>query len=144
MSAVLLQVQTAEAFYQKGLVAITDVLQAKVRLAEVERDLRKAQGDYRIALANLSRLSGIPEEELLNLEEPKVVVDVKPLEFHLQKAKERNILKAQRQAIEAFRAQRVLPKPVFPKLFVEEFIPTQTKIPTLNQRVCLVLWVALP
>ncbi len=119
-SAVLLQVQTAEAFYQKGLVAITDVLQAKVRLAEVERDLRKAQGDYRVALANLSRLSGIPEEELLNLEEPKAEVDVKPLEFYLQRARERNILKAQRQAIEAFRAQGGIAKSqFFPKLFVE-------------------------
>jgi OMF family outer membrane factor len=134
-SAVLLQVQTAEAFYQKGLVAITDVLQARVRLAEVERDLRKAQGDYRVALANLSRLSGIPEEELLNLEEPKAEVDVKPLEFYLQRAKERNILKAQRRAIEAFRAQRGIAKSqFFPKLFVEGVYTYSDQNPNISPK----------
>jgi outer membrane protein TolC len=134
-SAVLLQVQTAEAFYQKGLVAITDVLQARVRLAEVERDLRKAQGDYRVALANLSRLSGIPEEELLNLEEPKAEVDAKPLEFYLQSAKERNILKAQRRAIEAFRAQRGIAKSqFFPKLFVEGLYTYSDQNPSIRPK----------
>jgi Outer membrane protein len=134
-SAVLLQVQTAEAFYQKGLVAITDVLQARVRLAEVERELRKAQGDYRVALANLSRLSGIPEEELLNLEEPRAEVDVKPLEFYLQSVKERNVLKAQRQTIEAFRAQRSIAKSqFFPKLFVEGVYTYSDQNPSIRPK----------
>ncbi len=134
-AAVLLQVQTAEAFYQRGLVAITDVLQARVRLAEVERDLRRAQGNYKVALANLSRLSGIPEQELLNLEEPKGKLEIKPLEFYLERAKERNVLKAQRQAIESFRAQRDIARSqFFPKLFVEGVYTYSDQNPSIRPR----------
>ncbi|WP_448587876.1 TolC family protein [Thermocrinis sp.] len=118
--AVELQLRTAQAFYEKGLVAITDVLQARVRLAEVERDLRKAEGNYRLSLANLSRLSGLPEEELKELEEPKAELDLRPLEYYLQSAKKRNILKAQRETVEVFKAQRKLAKSQFyPKVFLE-------------------------
>jgi outer membrane protein TolC len=71
LDAVRSQYERAKAFFKEGLVAITDVLQAQVRLAEVQRDLRQAQGNYNIALANLSKLTGIPQEELKELEPPK-------------------------------------------------------------------------
>ncbi len=115
-----LQLNTAQAFYEKGLVAITDVLQARVRLAEVERELRKAEGNYRLALANLSRISGLPEEELTDLEEPKSNVELKPLDYYLLYVRDRNILKAQRERIDIFKAEKKLARSgFFPKLFFE-------------------------
>ncbi|WP_333784025.1 TolC family protein [Thermocrinis sp.] len=133
--AVELQLSTAEAFYQKGLVAITDLLQTKVRLAEVERDLRKAEGNYNLALSNLSRLSGIPEEELRELQEPEVDLDIKPLEHYMRFVERRNILEAQRERLKIFKAQRKLAKSeFFPKIFLETSYTYTDQNPALRPK----------
>ncbi|WP_448584052.1 TolC family protein [Thermocrinis sp.] len=130
-----LQLSTAKAFYERGLVAITDVLQARVRLAEVERELRKAEGNHKLALANLSRISGLPEEELINLEEPKLDIDLKPLDYYLLSVENRSILKAQKERIELFNAQGKLARSeFFPKLFVEAFYTYTDQNPALKPK----------
>ncbi|MFN3947872.1 MAG: TolC family protein, partial [Aquificaceae bacterium] len=112
-----------QAFYKEGLVAITDVLQARVKLAEVERDLRQAEGNYRIALANLSRLTGIEEEKLQSLRPLDTKVETPELETLLQRALEkRPVLKIARERIKIQREQRQIELSNFyPKVFVEAF-----------------------
>ncbi|MGK0689267.1 MAG: TolC family protein [Aquificaceae bacterium] len=110
-----------EAFYKEGLVAITDVLQAKVKLAEVERDLRQAEGNYRIALANLSRLTGIEEERLKELEPIKSQVEVPDLKELIDKAMvQRPALRLAKESMEVARLKRRLELSAFyPKAFLE-------------------------
>ncbi len=112
-----------QAFYREGLVAITDVLQAQVKLAEVERDLRQAEGNYRIAIANLSRLTGIEEEKLQNLKPVDTKVETPSLEALLQKALEkRPLLEIARERIKIQKHQRQIELSNFyPKVFIEAF-----------------------
>lgn len=112
-----------EAFYREGLVAITDVLQARVKLAEVERDLRKAQGDYRIALANLSRITGIEEKDLTSLEPVNLKVELPTLEELIEKAiSKRPIIKMARERLKISKEQRTMELSSFhPKVFLEAF-----------------------
>ena len=112
-----------QAFYREGLVAITDVLQAQVKLAEVERDLRQAEGNYRIAIANLSRLTVIEEEKLQNLKPVDTKVETPSLEALLQKALEkRPLLEIARERIKIQKHQRQIELSNFyPKVFIEAF-----------------------
>lgn len=48
----------AQEFFKEGLITKVDVLQSKVRLAEVKRNLQEAQGNYKIAVSRLSQLIG--------------------------------------------------------------------------------------
>lgn len=125
--AIQAQYETARAFYQKGLVAVTDVLQAKVRLSEVERTLRTAEGEYRVALANLSRLTGIKEEELTPLEEPTLQEEDRPLSYWLDMARsKRPILKALVYLTESTRSKVLQARSQFiPKLWFQgEYVYT--------------------
>ncbi|MFN3599068.1 MAG: TolC family protein [Aquificaceae bacterium] len=112
-----------QAFYREGLVAITDVLQAQVKLAEVERDLRQAEGNYRIAIANLSRLTGIEEEKLQNLKPVDKKVDIQSPEALIQRALEnRPLLEIARERIKIQKHQRQIELSNFyPKVFIEAF-----------------------
>ncbi|WP_028950584.1 TolC family protein [Sulfurihydrogenibium subterraneum] len=47
-----------EGFFQQGIITKVDLLQSKVRLSEVKRDLQQAEGNYKIALSRLSQLIG--------------------------------------------------------------------------------------
>jgi len=97
------------------------VLQAKVKLAEVERDLRQAEGNYRIALANLSRLTGIEEERLKELEPIKSQVEVPNLKELIDKAMvQRPALRLAKESMEVARLKRRLELSAFyPKAFLE-------------------------
>jgi len=104
LRAVRSQYELAKAFYEKGLVAITDVLQAKVKLHEVRAKLRKTKGDYKVLLTKLSNLTGIVEKKLTKLEEFKRLPKVKSLDYYLQRAYEkREVLKAYRYRVKVFR-----------------------------------------
>ena len=133
--AVEVQLKTAQAFYERGLVAITDVLQARVRLAEVERDLRQAIGNYKLALGNLSRLSALAEDQLTHLQEPKVEIDIKPLDYYLEAAGKRNLLQAQREAVEISKAQRkVFKSQFYPKIFLEALYTYSDQNPAIKPK----------
>ncbi|GAB6072068.1 TolC family protein [Venenivibrio stagnispumantis] len=66
-----------EGFLEQGLVTKVELLQAKVRKAEVERDLRDAKGRYKVALSNLERLVG---ESLKNENFEPVNIPIKDIE----------------------------------------------------------------
>ncbi len=121
LSAVSSDLRLREAFFKEGLVAITDVLQARVRLSEVQRDLRQAQGNYRIALENLSRLTDLPPQELKDLREPKVEPKEVELESLLQTALEkRPLLRLARERVRLSRAQtKAELSAYYPKVFLE-------------------------
>ncbi|MCS7284252.1 MAG: TolC family protein [Hydrogenobacter thermophilus] len=122
LEAIDSQYRRAEAFYKEGLVAITDVLQAKVRLAEVQRDLRKAEGDYSVALANLSKLTGIPQEKLKDLQLPQIAdYQVPDLESLYLKALERRlILRAYSERVyQAKKLQDIERSKYLPKVFAQ-------------------------
>ncbi len=58
LKAVKSHLKVVEGFYKEGLVAKVDLLQAQVRLSEVKRDLKKAQGDFNVAKSRLGVLIG--------------------------------------------------------------------------------------
>ncbi|SNZ12977.1 TolC family protein [Hydrogenobacter hydrogenophilus] len=122
LEAIRAQYERAKAFYKEGLVAITDVLQAQVRLAEVQRDLRQAEGNYSIALANLSKLTGIKEDSLKDLE-PLKSVSYTPESFQklYQMALEnRPILRVySERVVQARRLTEIERSKYLPKVFVQ-------------------------
>lgn len=100
------QLLRTEAFFKQGLVAITDVLQARVRLSEVKRDLRDAQGKLDVAKANLASLLYVPEENLGKVEPLKVSPQDVSLEQAIQTAlAERPIIKAYAESVYQARQQ---------------------------------------
>lgn len=48
----------AEGFFEAGLITKVDLLQTRVRLAEVQRDLTQAESSKRVAISRLSQLIG--------------------------------------------------------------------------------------
>ena len=136
LSAVSSELRLREAFFKEGLVAITDVLQAKVRLAEVQRDLRQAEGSYRIALENLSRLTGLPVQELKDLQEPKIDLQEPSLEELIESALEnRPIVRLARERLRIAQAQRKLElSNYYPKLFVEALYTYSDQNPALKPK----------
>ncbi len=65
LEAVKAHLERVKGFFEEGLVTKVDILQAKVKLSEVKRDLRSAQGKLKIAKSNLSRLIGKSEDEVV-------------------------------------------------------------------------------
>jgi len=111
------QYELSKAYYKKGLVAITDILEARVKLSEVERKLKRAQANYRISLSNLSRLTKVSEKDLEKLSQPKPDVRIKNLDFYIGEAlKRRALLRAYLERIgiaklkEKIKLSRFLPK----------------------------------
>lgn len=125
-----------EAFFREGLIAITDVLQAKVRLAEVERDLRQAEGNYRITIANLSRLTGIEEEKLKDLKPINIKPQPQKLEELIQKAIEnRPAIKLARERLKIAENQRRLEiSQFYPKVFLEGVYNYSDQNPTVSPK----------
>ncbi|AAC07128.1 TolC family protein [Aquifex aeolicus] len=100
LKAVKSQYQLAKAYYEKGLVAITDLLQAKVRIHEVKEKIRKEKGNLETLLVNLSNLTGIEKEKLRNIQEIEGIPEIKDLSYYLKTAYERRgILKAQKEKV---------------------------------------------
>ncbi len=63
-----------EEFFKEGLITKVDLLQSKVRLSEVERSLTEAKGNYKVALAKLSKLIGKNLKEDEDFEKPKIEI----------------------------------------------------------------------
>jgi outer membrane protein TolC len=94
MEAVKAHLERVKGFFEEGLVTKVDILQAKVKLSKVKRDLRSAQGKLKIAKSNLARLIG-KNEEKISVE--KVLINI-PEELDLAELektalKKRNIIK---------------------------------------------------
>ncbi len=122
LQAVESQLKRAEAFYREGIVAITDVLQAQVRLAEVQRDMRDSEGNYRVALAGLSKLTGVSEKELESIEPVKVEMrDLPSLEeLYSIALQRRGILAAYKERVfQAKRSKDVEISRYLPKFFLQ-------------------------
>lgn len=68
----------AEAKYNAGVVAKTEVLDAQVQLAKAEADLLKAKSQEEKAYINLKKLLGLAQDELIELTD---TFDYKPADF---------------------------------------------------------------
>ncbi|MDW8095687.1 MAG: TolC family protein [Aquificaceae bacterium] len=134
--AVAMDLRQREAFYREGLIAITDVLQARVRLAEVERDLRKTEGEYLVALANLSRLTGVEEERLKSIEPPKVEIKSTELSQWIKLSEEkRSVIKMLSERLRINQLQRRSELSQFyPKLFLEAVYNYSDQNPTFSPK----------
>ncbi|MCS6956919.1 MAG: TolC family protein [Aquificaceae bacterium] len=139
--AIASNLKQREAFFKEGLVAITDVLQAKVRLAEVERDLRQAEGNYRTALSNLSRLTGIKEEKLKELKPPLLEPSIPKLESLTEKAlQNRPIIRLTKERLRIAKNQKDIElSQLYPKLFVEALYSYSDQNPALSPKGTFVL-----
>ncbi len=71
LEAVKAHLRTVKGFYEEGLVAKVDLLQAQVRISEVKRDLRKAEGNLRVAKSRLAVLLGKDIDYQFSVEEKK-------------------------------------------------------------------------
>ncbi len=123
----------AKAFYEQGLVAITDVLQAQVRLSEVQRDVIKAQGLYNVALSRLSQLIGINVDKI---EPINVDPQIEELEFYTRQAiSNRDILKVYRYKVQQIKNLQEIDKSNFlPKVFLQgEYVYTDQN-PTIKPK----------
>jgi len=69
---------TVQDMYQQGVIAYPDVLQTKVRLANAENNLVKAQNNYDLTLYNLNDLIGLPLDSEIVLGE-KLTYEKSPL-----------------------------------------------------------------
>jgi outer membrane protein TolC len=94
--AVELSLKQAQEFHKQGLVSKVDVLQAKVKLAEVERNIKKAEGNLKIAIANLNNLlnQNLDKEIKLEKVDIKIPENLNLLDLEKQALKNRNIIKA--------------------------------------------------
>ncbi|MEN3033538.1 MAG: TolC family protein [Aquificaceae bacterium] len=92
-----------EAFFKAGLITVTEVLQARVRQSEALRELQRAEGQLRISLENLKRLTG---REVKDLNPPEMMPEPEPLERSLIKAQKRASLKIIEEQAKLLRAQR--------------------------------------
>ncbi len=111
----------AEGFFKEGLITKVDVLQSKVRLAEVRRNLQEAQGSYKIALSKLSQLIGeeIKDE---NFQPVKIQIqDLPDLNTLVETAyKNRKILKFYEESIKQAEKSAEIEKSGFlPKVFIQ-------------------------
>ncbi len=94
LEAVKSHLERVKGFFEEGLVTKVDILQAKVKLSKVKRDLRSAEGKLKIAKSNLGRLIGKDDEEI---DVEKVLINV-PENLDLKELektalKKRNIIK---------------------------------------------------
>ncbi|RUM30410.1 MAG: TolC family protein, partial [Aquifex sp.] len=116
LKAVRSQYELAKAYYEKGLVAITDVLQARVRMQEVKEKLRRERGNLETLLVYLSNLTGMNKERLRKLNEIKGVPEIREFNYYLKLAYERRgILKVQKERISILEN--------FSKVKVSEYLP---------------------
>lgn len=110
-----------EGFFQEGIITKVDLLQSKVRLAEVKRDLQQAEGNYKIALSRLSQLIGedLKDEnfEPLNIE----IKDIPSLDTLIETAyQKRKILDFYKENINQAEKVVEIEKSAFlPKVFLQ-------------------------
>ncbi|WP_456392956.1 TolC family protein [Persephonella sp.] len=61
LEAVQKHLERVKEFYKQGLVARIEILQTKVKLSEIQRNLRKAEGELKIAKAVLQNVMNVNE-----------------------------------------------------------------------------------
>ncbi|MEJ5172209.1 MAG: TolC family protein [Hydrogenothermaceae bacterium] len=115
----------AEGFFQEGLITKVDLLQTKVRLAEVRKNLTEAQGNYIIALSRLSQLIG---EEIKDEKFEPFKIDI-PDNLDIKNLLEREnrpILSYYRESIKQLeKLEKIESAGFLPKLFIQgEYIYT--------------------
>lgn len=111
-----------EEFFKEGLITKVDLLQSKVRLAEVERNLTEAKGNYKVALAKLSKLIGKNLKEDEDFEKPNIdIKEPEDFESLLKIAyKKREIIKYIEENINIGEKKVDIEKSTFlPKVFVQ-------------------------
>jgi outer membrane protein TolC len=117
LKAVRKHLYRVEEFYKEGLVTKIDILQTKVKLSEVKRNLRKAEGDLKVAKAYLKNILNESIDSDFQIESVKLNIPEKlNLDFLYQKAlKNRKIIKSVR-----YRQKQV---EHLQKIQVSEFLP---------------------
>ncbi|WP_297888051.1 TolC family protein [Sulfurihydrogenibium sp.] len=113
--------QQAEGFFKEGLITKVDVLQSKVRIAEVKRNLQEAKGNHKIALSKLSQLVG---EEVKDERFEPVKIEIKELpdlDTLVETAyKNRKILDFYKETIkQAEKSAKIEQSAFLPKVFIQ-------------------------
>lgn len=117
----------AEGFFQAGLITKVDLLQTKVKLSEVKRDLVQAQSNRKVAVARLSQLIGrdLSDE---TLEKPQIdISDLKDFKELLEIAyTNRGIVDYYRYSIkQAEKLESIQKADFLPKVFAQaEYVYT--------------------
>ncbi|MCX7760493.1 MAG: TolC family protein [Hydrogenothermaceae bacterium] len=109
----------AEGFFQEGLITKVDLLQTKVRLAEVRKNLTEAQGNHKIAISKLSQLLG---EEIKDEKFEPVKMDIpEKLDIkNLLEKENRPIVSYYRESIKQLEnLEKIESAGFLPKLFIQ-------------------------
>ncbi len=122
LEAVKAHVERVKGFLEEGLVTQVDLLQAKVKLSEIKRDLRSAQGKLKLTKSRLLTIMGKSPDEDIDVQ--NVLINV-PEELELKKLEElaikhRPILKYlnfQKKKIERF--ADIQKSDFYPKVFAQ-------------------------
>ncbi len=120
LTAVEKHLERVRAFFKEGLVARIDILQTKVRLSQVKRDLRKSEGEFKIALERLKNILNVKDSfpvEPVNVNIPESL----NLQSLIEKAyKNRTIIKAIDTKLEQLQGyERIERSPFLPKIFAQ-------------------------
>jgi len=74
-------VEQAQAFFDVGMLVESDLLQAKVKLAEMDETVIRARNGARLARAGLARAMGLAQDRALELAEPRSFADPLPASY---------------------------------------------------------------
>ncbi|SNZ02924.1 Outer membrane protein TolC [Persephonella hydrogeniphila] len=117
LKAVQKHLYRVKEFYKEGLVTKIDILQTKVKLSEIKRNLRKAEGDLKVAKAYLNNILNEDIDSDFSVEDVKINIPEKiDLNYLYSKALEnRNIIKSIR-----YRKRQI---ENLEKIYISEFLP---------------------
>ncbi len=140
--AVEKHLETVKAFHEEGLVTKVDILQAQVRLSEVIRDLRKAEGNLKIAKSHLAVLIGKDIDFPFNVE-PIKEPDIKKLDIYYLIARaydSRPVIKQIKTNIKQIKKLENIHKGEFlPKVSLTTFYTRTEQFPYMTPKENLVL-----
>ncbi len=74
-------VEQAQAFFDVGMLVESDLLQAKVKLAEMDETVIRARNGARLARAGLARAMGLAQDRVFELAEPGPFADPLPASY---------------------------------------------------------------
>jgi len=94
--AVLQSLKQAQEYHREGLITKIDILQAKVKLSQVERNIKKAEGNLKVAKAYLNSILNQNLEEDIKVSEVKFKIpeNLSIKELENLAVKKRSIIKA--------------------------------------------------
>ncbi len=120
LTAVEKHLERVKEFFKEGLVARIEILQTKVKLSQIKRDLRKAEGEWRIAVERLKNVLNTQKD--LSVEPVNFAIpDRINLKKLIEKAyKNRAIIKAvEIKSDEIRRYENIERSSFLPKLFAQ-------------------------